>query len=116
MPKQRTTGDLLHRVAFDVREEIDNLDGNTEGHWKEQFQLRAGYLHLRGGETVLASRLQGQHSQVMFVRASLLSRRVTTDWRVRDIRTGQSFNIRDVTPSDDRLWFDFLCQSGVADG
>ncbi|RKD61552.1 head-tail adaptor protein [Rhizobium sp. WW_1] len=116
MAKPRTTGDLLHRVAFDVREEIENIDGNTEGNWREQFQLRAGYVHLRGGETVLAGRLQGQHSQVIFVRASALSRRVTTDWRVRDVLTGQSFNVRDVTPTDDRLWLDFLCQSGVADG
>ncbi len=116
MVKLRSTGDLLNRVAFDLREEVENVDGNTEGDWQEKFQLRAGYIHLRGGETVLAGRLQGQHSQVIFVRASALSRQVTTDWRVRDVRTGRSYNIRDITPSDDRLWLDFLCQSGVADG
>jgi hypothetical protein len=39
---------------------------------------------------------------------------VTTDWRVRDVRTGTIYNIRDITPSDDRAFLDFLVQSGVA--
>jgi len=50
---------------------------------------------------------------------------VDTDWRVRDVRGGEfvngewvgpEFNIRDVTPTNDRQWLDFLCQSGVASG
>ncbi|NTG48973.1 head-tail adaptor protein [Agrobacterium rhizogenes] len=114
MAKARSAGDLFFRVAFDKRVVIDDGAGNKRGDWQEQFQMRAGYAHLRGGEAVMAYRLQGRHSQVAFVRSSSLSRLVTTDWRLRDIRTGIAFNIRDVTPSDDRLWLDFLCQSGVA--
>jgi head-tail adaptor len=125
MAKPRSAGDLFHRVAFDKREEIDRGDGVFVGQWVEQFQVRAGFAHLRGGESVMADRLQGQHTQVIFVRSSSQTRAVDTDWRVRDVRRGEfvngewvgpEFNIRDVTPTTDRQWLDFLCQSGVASG
>jgi SPP1 family predicted phage head-tail adaptor len=118
MTKLRSAGDLDQRVAFDKREETNDPDddGNYVGKWVEQFQCSAGFIHLRGGESVLASRLQGQHVQVIFVRACSQTRTVTTDWRIRDVRTGATFNIRDVTPTKDRAWVDFLCQSGGADG
>lgn len=125
MAKTRSASDLYHLVAFDQREEVDRGDGVTVGKWVERFQTRAGFVHLRGGETVLADRLQGQHTQVIFVRSSTKTRQVSTDWRVRDVRSGSfvgdewrgtEFNIRDITPTDDRQWLDFLCQSGVASG
>ncbi|WP_368517479.1 phage head closure protein [Rhizobium sp.] len=116
MATTRSAGDLFFHVAFDKRVEIDDGAGNTVGEWQEQFQCRAGFTHLRGGESVMAARLEGQHTQVIFVRSSMSTRGITTDWRVRDIRTGDTFNIRDITPTDDRLWLDFLCQKGVADG
>ncbi|CAN7431246.1 phage head closure protein [Rhizobium rhizogenes] len=116
MAQKRSAGDLLHFIAFDLRAEIDDGAGNTVGTWQERFKVRASYLHLRGGESVMAGRLQGQHSQIIVVRASPATREVTTDWRIRDFRTRQTFNIRDITPSADRQWLDFLCQSGVADG
>lgn len=116
MAKPRAAADLQHRVAFDQRIIVDDGYGNTVGDWKEQFRVFAGFTHLRGGETVIASRLQGQHVQVIFVRSSAQTRKVTTEWRVRDVRTGVSYNIRDITPTHDRIWIDFLTQSGVAPG
>ncbi|NTB96916.1 phage head closure protein [Agrobacterium tumefaciens] len=116
MAATRSAGDLFHSVAFDVREEVDRGDGVTVGNWVEKFQVRAGFTPLRGGESVLAGRLQGQQTQIIFVRASSKTRDVNTDWRVRDVRSGVSYNIREITQTRDRLWLDFLCQSGVADG
>ncbi|MGV1870891.1 head-tail adaptor protein [Agrobacterium rosae] len=116
MAKPRSAGDLFHSVAFDKREEIDRGDGVTVGQWIEKFKVRAGFTHLRGGESVMADRLQGQHTQVIFVRSSTETRQIGTDWRVRDVRSGIEYNIRDITPTDDRHWLDFLCQSGVASG
>lgn len=128
MPKRPSAGALIQKVAFDKRE-TGNPDspvdyGNTLEEWVEQFSCRAAFIHLRGGESVIAARLQSQHIQVIRVRASDASRAVTPDWRVRDERTGvfdtngkwtgNSFNVRDVTPSDDRQFIDFLCESGVA--
>ncbi|MCM2292292.1 head-tail adaptor protein [Allorhizobium sp. BGMRC 0089] len=119
MAGERTTGDLKHTVAFETREERDRGDGVTVGVWQERFRCRAGYVHLRGGESVMADRLQGQHTQVIFVRVSRAAKQVGTDWRIRDLDSGALFNIRDVTPQEygpgrDRRFVDFLCQSGVS--
>lgn len=109
-----SAGDLSYRVAFDRRAEVDDGYGNTLSDWVEQFQCRGAYRHLRGGEGVMAGRLQGQHVQIITVRAAALTRQVTTDWRVRDVRTGDVFNIRDVTGETDRAFISLLCERGVA--
>lgn len=114
MAKKIGAGDLYYRVAFDKRAEVDDGYGNTQSDWVEQFQCRAAYRHLRGGESVMAGRLQGRHSQVIIVRASSQTRQVSTDWRVRDVRDGTVFNIRDVTVETDRMFISFLCERGVA--
>lgn len=107
-------GDLYYRVAFDKKGTASDGAGGTTAAFAEQFQCRAAFIHLRGGETVMAARLAGQHQQIVRVRSSTDSRQVTAGWRVRDVRSGAVFNVRDVTPSTDRMWIDFLCQSGVA--
>ncbi len=116
MTAARMTSDLYHKVAFDEREAVDRGDGVTVGNWVEKFQVRAGFMPLRGGESVMAGRLQGQQTAIIFVRSSLQTRAVNTDWRVRDVRSGVSYNIREITRTRDRFWLDFLCQSGGADG
>lgn len=115
---KRSAGDLYFKVAFDKREATDDPDddGNYLGDWEEQFQCRAGFTHLRGGETIISSRLQGTHTQVIFVRRSSETEAVTPEWRVRDVATGAEFNIRDITPTADRAYIDFLVQSGGASG
>lgn len=120
-------GDLHYLVAFLKREAINDGMGNTVGEKLiEQFQCRSAYRHLRGGESVMASRLEGRHVQVITVRASSETRKITTDWVVRDVRassetpagsgkfTGNVFNIRDVTHETDRMWISLLVEKGVA--
>lgn len=116
MAKDHSAGQLYFKVAFDERQDLDDGAGNVTSGWIERFQSRAGYINLRGGETVIASRLQGQHTVIVFVRASSESKSVTSDWRIRDTRDSRVFNIRDITVTPDRAWLDFLCQSGVAEG
>lgn len=107
-------GDLVERVTFDRKGTASDGAGGTTTAWTEQFTCRAGYTHLRGGETVIAARLEGTHVQVIRVRRSTETDAVTTDWRIRDTRSGEIFNVRDVTPTRDRQWLDFLCERGVA--
>lgn len=119
MAKRPSAGDLYQRVAFDQRV-TGNPDspadyGNTVDEWEEQFQTRAAFIHLRGGESVMASRLAGRHTQVIRVRASSQTREITTEWRARDARAGTIFNVRDITLNeDDRAFLDILVESGVA--
>lgn len=114
MAEKLGAGDLYHRVAFDRRAEVDDGMGNTQSEWVEQFQCRAAYRHLRGGESVMAGRLEGKHTQIITVRASSQTRTITSDWRVRDARSGGAFAIRDVTHETDRQWISLLVERGVA--
>ena len=116
MATQRSSSDLFYRVAFDERGRVDRGDGVYVDRWQEKLSVRAGYIHLRGGETVQAARLAGQHTQVIFVRASEQTKEIKTDWPARDVRTGQTFNIREVVLTEDRKWIDLTCQSGVNTG
>lgn len=111
-------GSLNQKVAFEVRVE-GNPDaprdlGNRRLGWVEQFVCYAAFQHLTGGEAVIAARLQGRHMQIIRVRASSRTRRISADWRARDARRGTTFNIRDVVESVDRQWIDLLCEAGVA--
>ena len=114
MSKYFGAGDLKERAAFDKRVDREDGLGNTVAEWEEQFSVRAGYMHLRGGEAVMASRLENRHPQVIRIRASSQARSITAEWRCRDTRTGNVFAIRDVTHTTDRKWVDLLCERGTA--
>jgi len=62
----------------------------------------------------MAARLSGRHLQIIKVRSSTATLLVTTDFRVVDQRTGDVYNIRDVTHNVDRQWINFLVEKGVA--
>ena len=114
MAKKPNAGELFYSVAFGKREEVTDEYGNTQGAFVELFATRAAYLHLRGGESVMAGRLEGKHTQVIRVRSSTQTRQITTDWYAQDKRSLIFFAVRDVTPSLDRQFIDLLCESGVA--
>ena len=114
MPAKAGAGRLVEMVGFEQPQAGSDGAGGVLDGFAEQFETRAQFIHLRGGESVLAARLEGRHTLVIRVRSSAASRAVNTDWRIADKRAGTLFNIRDITPSEDRAWLDFLCESGVA--
>ena len=107
-------GRLIEAVALDSPVQLSDGQGGTETGWSEQHACRARFTWLRGGETVMAGRLQGKQPVVIRVRACAATDAVTTDWRVRDTRRGSVFNIRSIIPSDDRAFLDMTCETGVA--
>ena len=107
-------GQLRETVAFDERILVDDGYGNMEGDFVEQFQCRAGFTFLRGGEAVIASRLEGRQPMVARVRESSQTRQIEPDWRLRDLRTGASYAVRSVAPTPDRQWIDVAAEGGVA--
>lgn len=109
-------GDLRERFAFDSRSTVSDGAGNRVGDWNEQFVVAAQRGFLRGGESVMASRLQGRSPAVLTIWSSNDARRITTDWRCRDTRTGEEFNIRAVTPRQTNDFLDLLVEAGVASG
>lgn len=110
-------GVLTERVTLSRRTE-ENPDhpndyGNVVDVWEDRATVAAQYVHLRGGEAVVSSRLAGRHVQVIRVRASALTRQVAPDWRVTDARTNTEYNVRDVTLDPGRAFVDLLCERGV---
>lgn len=101
-------------VAFDRLDALPDAHGGHTTEWSEVFQTRARYTRLRGGETVIASRLEGGQPTIIRVAAFSDTRAVSTDWRVRDLQTGEKFNLRSKIETDDRQYFDFAAESGVA--
>lgn len=111
-----SAGELRERVAFEYRAAVDDGYGNeVSGDWTLGFRCAARIKPLRGGESVQAARLAGKQPVAITVRVSSNTRAVTTDWRVRDTRTDEVYNIRSkVNPDEKRAYFEMECDSGVA--
>lgn len=108
-------GDLYESVAFDAPTSAPDGYGGTESGWSESLACRAHFRWLRGGEGVMAGRLEGRQPVVVTIRSSTLARAVTTGYRMRDVRTGAVYNVRSATPmQDSRQWIEVLCEGGVA--
>jgi len=119
MPNYRGgAGHFDHRFAFDAREVIDDGYGNqVAGDFKERFQQNADVIVMKGGEDVMAARLEGVQPIILRVRVSNYSRQITTDWQARDVRTGELYNIMTITKdSYSGSVFEMFCRSGVAIG
>ena len=119
MAKPPSSGKLYELVAFEYRG-VGNPDspndyGNTQVGWIEAFRCRAEFIHLTRGEAVMAGRMEGRHTQVIRVRRFSGSDAVTTEYRVVTLlREGVVYNIRDIRPTEERQWIEFLAEAGVA--
>jgi hypothetical protein len=106
---------LYESVAFDMRVAGTDTYGNpAPGAFVEQFRCRGGFTWLRGGETVIAARLEGQQPIVVRIRASSAARAIKSDWRMRNLRDGKVFAVRSISETDDRRWLDVMVVEGVA--
>jgi SPP1 family predicted phage head-tail adaptor len=107
--------ELLHRVAFDRRQEVTDAYGNTQTDFVEQFTVRAKVQAKFGGEAVTAARLTGQQPVTIVVRQNVQTKTIAVDWRARDVRSGVEYAIRSIVdPDDKRQWLEILTQTGVA--
>lgn len=111
--------DFRNRVTFANRVQLTDAMGGTVGEWQDQFTVAARIMPRLGGETVEAARLAGRQPVVIRVRQSTQTRRIATDWRATDARSGVAYNIRtaidpDMGNSDHGRWIDMLAEAGVA--
>ena len=107
-------GKLDQRVLFQSPTKNPDGYGGREQGWKDEMTVRAGYTRLRGTEAVMAARLEGRQPTVIRVRASSETRRIGSNWRIIDQRSGEVFNVHWIIESDDRRWLDVTAESGVA--
>lgn len=107
-------GKLRERFAFSRRNDVDDGIGNNQGEWIEDPPVSAELTWLRGGESVMANRLSGRSPAIVKIRYCIAASQITTDWRCRDTRSGEVFNIRQVMPGEKRDHIEFLVEAGVA--
>jgi head-tail adaptor len=113
----KTAGKLSDRFAFDRRTTASDGAGNFQDAWVQSHgPVATELIYMKGGESVIASRLQGNKPVVLVIRDCASARLITTDWRARDVRGSAIYNIRDIIPSQRRGHIDILCESGVAHG
>lgn len=105
---------LRERIRFDQRA----LDANRVrgGAWEPGFTVWAETTWLRGGEGVVAQRLEGRQPVAFTVRDSLQARTIGAGFRAVDERTERTFNVTAASPSKTRGFIDVLAVDGGADG
>lgn len=118
-------GQLRERVAFDAPLDDPDGSGGIETGWSERIaKIAAHFRYLRGGEVVQAARLEGRQPVVVTVRVNAWTRQITSDWRMRDLRQVQFDEDGDlvagvfkvVAPpvlTENRMWLEITCESGV---
>lgn len=100
--KRAGAGSLSERVAFLEPDSVDDgYGGQTQGY-VERFQDAARLQPRMGSEPVIASRLAGIQPYTMTVRSSARTRAVSPAWRVRNVRSGVTYNIKAVVNIDER--------------
>ncbi|HEV7339833.1 MAG TPA: phage head closure protein [Bosea sp. (in: a-proteobacteria)] len=110
-----TAGDLRESIRLEER-----VPGGDDGYgntlpdtWTLRATTPARIRILKGSETVMAGRLQGTQTAVITVRNQPSLASATNAWRAANARTGQTYNIRAVTPDERGAFVDILAESGI---
>jgi head-tail adaptor len=110
-------GRMRERVRFEARGYVEgDTSGNPQsGPFAEVHTCAAEITPKLGGETVTAERLTGTQPMLITVRMCQALAELTTDWRIVDVRSKISYNIRAVSnPDEKRKFLEILAVSGVA--
>lgn len=111
-----TDGKFTRALRFESPQRHDDGAGDTIVVWQEEFVVSADVFARMGSEAVLAARLTGIQPVEITVRRSDRTRRITSDWRAVDARSGEVFAL--VSPPADpdgkRATLRMLGRSGVA--
>lgn len=99
-------GPMRERLAFDpVKSENDGY-GNVENGFDVTASIvRQGeVVYRRGGEAVEDGRRTGTGTYKVRIANSPATAAITTDWRMRNLRTGLSYDLIEVDSLSDRAW------------
>lgn len=115
----RSSRKLTFRVLLQRRGEDANGDllgpFATVASDDDDCGWSAQITNLRGGEAVMAQRLQGSQPVIIGVRASSVTRQIDNAWRAIDARSRQIYDITNATLSEDRVWIDILATGKVGE-
>ena len=106
---------LGYHAAVFMRESVETDMGGVEDAWAPQFVEWAGVKHLRGGEAVMAARMQSRNPVICVVRNSARARQITSEWRVT-LRSRSGVVLvaevkEDPRPSEGDAYLEFLAEA-----
>ncbi len=114
MRRKQKIGNRRHSVAFDAETKTpDGYCGLGTG-WSEVHADRAEFIYQKGAEAIEAGRLTGTVMLKVRIDSCGAARALTVKHKMRDVRTGTEYNIRqvDVVTDQDSVWL--VVESGVA--
>lgn len=106
--------DLSESVAFDVETATPDGAGGSAVTWEQVFVSRAEFRYQRGNEAVQAGGLTGTAQFKVRIPSHSAARAVTPEHRMRDVRRGVAYNIREVDAITDRANVWLVVENGVA--
>lgn len=106
-------GKLTERVAFDAPSGTTDAFGGDTVAWTAGNPVSAQWIYGKGDEGVQAARQAGRKAYKIKVRSSAAMRAVTTDYRMRDVRRGTSWNVIEVDAITDRAWVYIVVEGPV---
>lgn len=107
-------GRLDQSVAFDAAQTVADGYGGEDRTWAQVYACPAEFRYQRGTEAMQAGGLTGAASFKVRIRSSNAARLVKADDRMRDVRRGVAYNIREVDAITDRAWVWLVVENGVA--
>lgn len=111
-----SAGELREKLRFESPAPVDDGYGNETAGWTAEFKVWAGLRNLKGGEDVMAERLEGRQPVVIRVRRSARTLDIRSDWRAVHVASGAVYQLK-APPADmtgARAYLDILAESGVA--
>lgn len=100
---------LSSRVTFQSPIHWRDADGQQQHGWRPEFREWVKVHYLRGGESVMASRMQSRNPAILTVRASRQAERITSEWRA--LVNGKAFEVKeDPRPTPDRAFYEMLAE------
>ena len=104
-----SAGKLRASLRFERQGAVTNVGGVVSGGWSSPTVLiqsaRAHVDPLRGGEAVIAGRLQGHSVYSIWVRFTPTTQTITNGDRAVNTRTGEIYNLaQPIDPDGKRQW------------
>jgi hypothetical protein len=116
---KRSSRNLVDRVWLQQRG-LD-LNGDPLGEWEtarssaDDGAWSVQIIRLKGGEPVMAQRLQGVQPVIIVVRASSVTRSVDNAWRAVGVLDHQIYEVTNANLDDTRAWVEILATGKAGD-
>lgn len=108
-----SAGDLREVLNIQNYIEIDDGYGGIISEWQTAFVAPARIRTLKGGETVIASRLTGTQTLVATIRYQPEIENAGPDWRAKNGRSETVYDIKSITIDERKAFVDILMETGA---